>query len=285
MLKGGFVIGVRHGRGVVVAREPNGGWRAPLFISVTGGSIGWQIGVQSTDLILVFRTKKSVDNLMHGKFTIGADAAAAAGPVGREVSAATDAQLKAEILSYSRSRGLFAGISLDGSAISVDDDANAAYYSPVGSEGGSAIPPSAMKLVSTIVAYARPESVEAVPDAPVELQLPPATGQPTPAAADVEGVRQTVARASQQLGGLLTPDWQRYLALPAEIYTPQAPLDPQSLAAVLARFDSVAQNPQYRALSQRPEFRATHGSLRQLVETVAQGNPPLTLPPPPAIPQ
>ena len=96
---------------------------------MTGGSVGWQIGAQSTDIILVFKSRKGVYNIMKGKFTLGADAAVAAGPVGRQAEAATDIELKAEIYSYSRSRGLFAGISLEGAGLQIDDDANAAFYS------------------------------------------------------------------------------------------------------------------------------------------------------------
>ena len=92
-------------------RDDNGVWRPPTFVSMTGGSVGWQVGIQSTDVVLVFNTRKSVNGLLSGKFTLGVDAAAAAGPIGREASAATDVRLQAEVFSYSRSRGLFAGAS------------------------------------------------------------------------------------------------------------------------------------------------------------------------------
>lgn len=129
LIKAGFIIGGRHGSGVIVIRNSEGGWSNPVFITLTGGSVGWQIGAQSTDIILVFKSRKGVDNIMKGKFTLGADAAVAAGPVGRQAEAATDIELKAEIYSYSRSRGLFAGISLEGAGLQIDDDANAAFYS------------------------------------------------------------------------------------------------------------------------------------------------------------
>ena len=93
MIKGGFIVGVRHGHGVVVTRDEAGRWKPPLFVDVTGASVGWQAGIQGTDLVLVFRTKNSLQNLMRGKFTIGANASAAAGPVGREAQAVTDAAL------------------------------------------------------------------------------------------------------------------------------------------------------------------------------------------------
>ncbi len=119
VIKVGFVIGGRRGSGIVLVRKDNGDWGTPSRITLTAGSLGWQIGVQSTDVILVFKTRKSVEGLMGGKFTLGADAGVAAGPVGRRAEAATDLQLKAEVYSYSRSRGLFAGVSLEGSALQV----------------------------------------------------------------------------------------------------------------------------------------------------------------------
>ena len=128
LVKGGFVLGVRHGRGIVMVRDERGFWRPPSFVTLTGGSVGWQIGLQVTDIVLVFKTRSSVQGLLRGKFTLGADAAAAAGPVGREAAAATDAQLLAEIFTWSRSRGLFAGVSLDGSVLQIDHAANAAFY-------------------------------------------------------------------------------------------------------------------------------------------------------------
>jgi lipid-binding SYLF domain-containing protein len=128
VIKAGFVIGGRHGLGLISVKTSDGTWSNPSFISMTGGSIGFQAGVSSTDVVLVFRTQRGVDSIVHGKFTLGADASVAAGPVGRTAQASTDAQLKAEIYSYSRSRGLFAGAALDGSVISIDNDANQSVY-------------------------------------------------------------------------------------------------------------------------------------------------------------
>lgn len=128
VLKAGFIVGGRHGEGLIAVKSPDGTWSNPSFVGMGGGSIGFQAGVQSTDVILVFRSERGVDSIAHGKFTLGADASVAAGPVGRDAQASTDAQLKAEIFSYSRSRGLFAGVALDGSVISIDHDANQAIY-------------------------------------------------------------------------------------------------------------------------------------------------------------
>jgi lipid-binding SYLF domain-containing protein len=127
VIKGAFVVGGEHGRGILVVRH-GGAWSSPVFLTITAGSFGWQIGGESTDLILVFKTLKGVESLMKGKVTLGADASAAAGPVGRNAKAATDVMLKAEILSYSRARGLFAGVSLEGAAVLIDKDADAAFF-------------------------------------------------------------------------------------------------------------------------------------------------------------
>jgi lipid-binding SYLF domain-containing protein len=131
VIKAGFLIGGRFGRGVVMARQPNGDWSNPVFISLAGGSVGWQAGVQSTDVLLVFKTQDSLKRILEGKdkVTLGADVAVAAGPVGRQAGASTDGELKAEIYSYSRSRGLFAGVSLEGAGLLVDGEANSAFYS------------------------------------------------------------------------------------------------------------------------------------------------------------
>jgi|SRR5579883_30905 len=122
VVKVGFVVGVRGGHGVVLTRDKDGQWSDPVFVHFGGASVGFQAGVESTDVVLVFRTRKSLDRVLKGKdkFTLGADASVAAGPVGRESLAGTDARLDAEVLSYSRSRGLFVGVSLDGAVINPD---------------------------------------------------------------------------------------------------------------------------------------------------------------------
>ncbi len=130
VVKVGFLFDGRFGRGVVLARQPDGTWSNPIFLTLAGGGVGWQAGVESTDVILVFKTRESLRRLMEGKdkVTLGADVAVAAGPVGRQAEAATDAQLKAEIFSYSRSRGLFLGASLEGAALLIDHRANEDFY-------------------------------------------------------------------------------------------------------------------------------------------------------------
>lgn len=128
VVKAGLVLGGRGGRGLISVRQADGTWSNPSFLRLGGGSIGFQAGVQSTDVILVFRSPRGVDNIVNGKFTLGADASVAAGPVGRTAQAATDEQLKAEIYSYSRARGLFAGVALDGTVLRIDHKSNEAVY-------------------------------------------------------------------------------------------------------------------------------------------------------------
>jgi lipid-binding SYLF domain-containing protein len=128
MTKIAFFAGGRRGNGVLVYRNKDGRFTNPIFITMTGGSFGFQWGVQSTDIVLVFTTPRGIEGITGGKVTLGADASVAAGPVGRESSASTDMTFKAEVYSYSRSRGVFAGLALDGSVISIDDDENEAFY-------------------------------------------------------------------------------------------------------------------------------------------------------------
>src|SRR4051812_37487468 len=183
VIKVGFVAGGRVGHGVVFSKNADGSWGGPTFVRIVGGSLGLQAGVQSTDLILVFKTQKSLDRIVRGKgkVTLGADVAVAAGPVGREAQAATDARLRAEIYSYSRSRGLFAGVSLEGAGLTYEPNANAAYQTAT-----AEVQASAGKLVGQIMAASKPRAeatspvqVGAVPPAapaavPVPVPLPPA---------------------------------------------------------------------------------------------------------------
>lgn len=128
VVKAAFGFGVRRGKGIIVVRQDDDSWSNPAFIALTGGSFGWQFGAQSTDVILVFKTRKGVDDIANGKLTLGADASVAAGPLGRTTSAATDIKFEAEVYSYSRSRGLFLGVALEGSGLTMDRAANAAFY-------------------------------------------------------------------------------------------------------------------------------------------------------------
>ena len=128
VIKGAVIFGGRGGRGVMAVRNPDGSWSDPVFVTLAGGSWGFQFGVQSSDVVLVLMSRQSVEGISGGKVTLGADASVAAGPLGRSASANTDATFKAQVLSYSRSEGLFFGVALDGSVISVDDKANESAY-------------------------------------------------------------------------------------------------------------------------------------------------------------
>ena len=128
VIKAAWMVGGRYGKGVLLVRDERSQWGNPCFIRIAGGSVGWQIGIQSADIILVFKRKKSIESITEGKITLGADAAVAAGPVGRRAEVSTDIELEAEIFSYSKSRGLFAGVSIEGSAIQIDEDANSSFY-------------------------------------------------------------------------------------------------------------------------------------------------------------
>jgi lipid-binding SYLF domain-containing protein len=128
-VKAGLGVGGQRGRGILSVRDKkNGGWSNPAFLTITGGSIGAQIGVQAIDLVLVINNQRGLEQLIKNQFKIGADASVAAGPVGRDASASTDIQMRAQILSYSRTRGVFAGVSLTGSTIRQDRDANERFY-------------------------------------------------------------------------------------------------------------------------------------------------------------
>jgi lipid-binding SYLF domain-containing protein len=132
VIKVGLGIGGRRGKGVLVVRKDNGEWSNPVFVNLTGGSFGFQVGVQSTDVVLVFTSRQSIEGIVGGKVTLGADASVAAGPVGRQSSAATDVGLTAQVYSYSRAMGLFAGVALDGSAMTIDSASNESFYARPG---------------------------------------------------------------------------------------------------------------------------------------------------------
>jgi len=274
-VKGGaFVIGIRKGHGVLIVRDKDGLWRAPQFIEMTGGSIGWQAGVQSSDVILVFRSYESLQNLMSGKLTIGADASIAAGPVGRQIAAATDLMMAAEIYSYSRSRGAFLGVSLDGTVIKADPQADARYYHSLAVPGQPhKLPATAGHLVSRIAQYTKdPYVTMNSGSAPVVSQD------------DSDECQRILAESSERLFAILDPPWQQYLALPQGVYEPR-PLEANDLImleACLLRYEEVAENPAYSTLTTKREFQSVLLLLRQAVLLRrSTPPPPITLPPPP----
>ena len=315
VIRGGFVVGARFGRGLLFIRDANGIWHAPVFITLTGGNIGWQVGVQSSDIILVFKTLNSVQGILQGKLTIGADAAAAAGPIGRQTAAATDGRLKAEIYTYSRSRGLFAGVAIDGSVVRTDPLATSSYYHSAGPGTPLVIPPAALQLTQTIARYARtipkpaPTAVVPAAQAGGNPRVPfgvPATGnvQPAPAipgtpantvAAITQNppiIRQHVGSESDVLRTQLTKlapelyekldlNWKNYLALPSSIFLTGEHPSESEIATVVQHFEAVASNPAYKQLASYPAFQSVYGVLRHYQQTITSASSPLNLPPPP----
>jgi lipid-binding SYLF domain-containing protein len=150
VLRMGLVFGGRRGRGVVTVREDDGSWSNPAFITLTGGSVGAQIGVESMDIVLIFGSARSVRNIGRGKFTLGGDAAVTAGPVDRVARATTDMTFTSEVYAYSDSRGLFAGASLEGTRLAMDANANGSFYPP-----GSSAQPLQAQNFSTPAAVRR----------------------------------------------------------------------------------------------------------------------------------
>ncbi|OGW83284.1 MAG: hypothetical protein A3C47_02760 [Omnitrophica bacterium RIFCSPHIGHO2_02_FULL_51_18] len=159
VLKAGFIIGGRFGKGVVLSKDANGKWGPVAFSTIGGGSWGLQIGGSATDLILVIMNERGMDGLLSSNFKLGADAAVAAGPIGRTADASTDLTLKAGVLAYSRSRGLFAGIALDGAVLTEDNNSNTIYYGkPMTSREilisqSAQIQPSSKELIDTLNDY------------------------------------------------------------------------------------------------------------------------------------
>jgi lipid-binding SYLF domain-containing protein len=162
MLKGGFVVGARYGRGLASCRTPKG-WSAPAFFTITGGSFGLQIGGQAVDLVMLIMNKDGMHKLLSSQFKLGADASVAAGPVGRHAAADTDWKMRAQVLSYSRARGLFAGLELNGAVIKQDKDSTREFYghmvtSNAALEGEIEAPSSAYPFLQTLAKWAKEAS-------------------------------------------------------------------------------------------------------------------------------
>lgn len=192
VVKAGAIVGGRGGTGVLLVRRRDGSWSNPLFVGIGAGSIGWQFGVQASDVVLVFTTRKSVEGISDGKITLGGDAAAVAGPVGRSASAATSVTLDAEVYSYSRAQGLFAGVSLEGSVLFIRDAANERFYakknvvaSDIIAETAPLAPapaPALIDEVARITAAAAPAPVQSTSSSAAA----PAPSQPAPTPAPAE---------------------------------------------------------------------------------------------------
>jgi len=159
MLKGGFVVGAKYGRGLASCKTEKG-WSAPAFFTVTGGSVGFQIGGQAVDLVMLIMNKNGVQHLLSSKFALGADASVAAGPVGRHAEGNTDWKMRAEVLTYSRARGIFAGVSLNGAVMKQDKDSTREFYGHMVTTKASLMgevepPPAANPFLSTLAKWAQ----------------------------------------------------------------------------------------------------------------------------------
>ncbi|MDO4557598.1 MAG: lipid-binding SYLF domain-containing protein [Planctomycetia bacterium] len=248
MIKVGFIGSFQRGQGVLLVRDPvSNQWQQPIFVTLTGAGAGFQAGVQSMDVVLVLRTQKSVESITtrDRQFTLGVDAAAAAGPVGRQASLSTDIQLKSEILSYSRTRGLFAGASIDGTVLDTDTDAGRRFYAET--PAGAKMPEVAQRLVETIRQYSG-----AMPD--------------------LETIRQDLAGASVRLQSLLDAQWKTFLALPPETETSGSHPSVDVLREVVKKYDTVAADTQYYNLTSRREFTDVRTLLGQYLTTLERAS-------------
>jgi len=223
MIKGGFIFAGNYGKGVLMVRNADRSWSPPAMCAMGGGSLGFQVGVQAADIVLVFATPQSLQNLLQGnKVTLGADASVALGPIGRQANAGTDARLGAEIYSYARSRGLFLGVSVSGADISIDNDANAKLYgrfgvtpSDVFNNRGLAIRPEVVQLVVDL------NTRSAVPVQPAAVTAVPGQLVPQPAA-----VPQPASVVPQQVPVTVPPAVPQ--AVPPATPQPAEPTIPQS---------------------------------------------------------
>jgi lipid-binding SYLF domain-containing protein len=185
VIKGALGFGGRFGSGVMAVRNPDGSWSNPVFVRLAGGNVGFQIGVQSTDLVLVLMSRKSVEGIAGGKFTLGADASVAAGPIGRSAAAATDATLSAQILAYARNEGIFAGVAIDGSVIAIDDKANASAYGVSGILASQILagkvasaPPAAQAFTDSLTRATRGATTSPAKSTPAAQEQPAAPQPP-----------------------------------------------------------------------------------------------------------
>jgi len=224
MIKGGFILGVNYGKGVLLVRRPDRTWSPPVMVTMGGGSLGFQAGVQSADIVLVFATPRSLNGILNGqKVTLGADASVALGPIGRQANAGTDARLGAEIYSYARSRGLFLGVSINGADLSVDNNANAMLYGRFGvtpadvfAARGLGFHEEVKRLIDDLNARSQAAQAGAIvppPTAPQPTSAMPAAAQP----------------AVQPVGGFPTLPQQPAAPLPV---TQQPVLPPQPTVPV-----------------------------------------------------
>jgi len=214
MIKGGFILGVNYGKGVLLVRRPDRTWSPPVMVTMGGGSLGFQAGVQSADIVLIFATPRSLNGILNGqKVTLGADAGVAIGPIGRQANAGTDARLGAEIYSYARSRGLFLGISINGADLSIDNNANAMLYGRFGvtpadvfAARGLAYHEEVKLLIDDLnarsqIAVQQPAQTVPVPEPVQPVAVPVSVPSPQPALQQVGGVPRLPAQPAAPVTG------------------------------------------------------------------------------------
>jgi lipid-binding SYLF domain-containing protein len=235
MLKASFIFGANYGKGVATCRTEHG-WSAPVFFKVTGGSFGFQAGGQASDLVLIIRTDEGMQHLLQSKFKLGADASAAAGPVGRDAQASTDLTLRAQVLTYSRSRGLFLGVSLSGGVIRQDDGDTRAFYGGKGwtfyslLKGEVPAPQDSLVLLNAVEKYAPTPKVRAqAAPAPV-VTSPAATPVETPTTSSPADPAQAPAATSDPTTE--EPATAPAAATPSSITVPPVAATPASSGAV-----------------------------------------------------
>jgi SH3 domain-containing YSC84-like protein 1 len=225
MLKASFIFGANYGKGIATCRTSTG-WSAPVFFRISGGSFGFQAGGQASDLVLIIRTMNGMQQLLQSKFKLGADASAAAGPVGRDTQAATDLTMRAQILTYSRARGLFLGVSVNGAVVRQDNGATQAFYGKDWTfysllNGQVPAPPDAQNFLKTVELYApTPRAVKSTAATAATPVVSPASGtEATPAAAPV---------AAPAAAAPVEPsaDAKPVQPIPAAAPAPAAPSDP-----------------------------------------------------------
>jgi len=283
LVRGGFFVGAQHGKGVLVVKNDEGLWEAPRFIKLTGGSLGFQAGIQSADIILIFCTRRSIHAAVKGQFTIGADASAAAGPVGRQASASTNVTLSSEIYSYSRSRGLFLGVAVDGCVLDVEDETSQKYYANGISESARQLTQLTQSYVENAIrsesenqssVQQNSDSIEysaqILSDAPSPLESGTADNS---AISEKEAARQLLVSAHAAFMKILDPEWQRWLALPPEVLSPvssewssQNSSGPSAeLLTLNERLQRLSEDPKYAQLVSRTEFTQVKILLEQYI--------------------
>ena len=207
LTKVAFFFGARRGHGVLVVRKPDGRFSSPVFITLTGGSFGFQWGVQKTDLVLVFTSRQGVSGLSGGKITLGADASVAAGPVGREASAATVQTFDAGVYSYSHNKGLFAGVSINGAELTTDHGADAAFYGNPDVRASQILAGAITTENSSAVQFVDAvDTACGLPAAPIQAGVPATTTTPAASAAPSNSTTQALPLEQQNSGSSNPPN-------------------------------------------------------------------------------